>query len=332
MSTRKEKREKAEAKRGRLAEIKKTIRENKPNLGDSTLNTYCSIVEKYAGKVGSLDFEAIAEELLKEYKADGDQKSKFRTAASAIFSYFAKDKEDAGKLKVKLDELINNVNSKEREFYSTGEFRSEEEAKEYLPWEEIMEVLNTASDEIKEIFNEIKKRGRHTEGEFDTIKAYLALVLQTRLVRRSTDWIQMKIRKGNPEKDNVVNSSKKGEVTFTFNVYKTAKHYGRQVFKENDDALRVLIEKYKSMTPSDQEYMFVTRTGKQLGSSSYGALLNYFFKGTDKKLTTNTLRKSYATHLQKQFNVKEIARKMGTSEGMLTTAYNKVRGEEETKE
>ena len=119
-----------------------------------------------------------------------------------------------------------------------------------------------------------------------TIRDVVLLALTSGLYippRRSLDYSELKIRGINKDTDNYLLKNK-----LVFNVYKTAKTYGRETIDVPPE-LQSLLKKYISLLPSGQEYLLVNKNGKKMNSVSIALALNKIFS---KGVSVNMLRHS----------------------------------------
>jgi hypothetical protein len=196
--------------------------------------------------------------------------------------------------------------------------KSQKQIDNWVDWSEVIQKR----EELKELVDSFGRRV--TQSQYNKVLQYLTLSLYTMIPpRRALDYQSMYIVKqwGEDMSDKKNYLSLKDN-KLVFNVYKTAKTYGRQSFLFGDD-LREVIEKYLSYYPtgwtkkSDNEPLLVDYSGERMCSNNViTRLLNKVF--APKKVSVNLLRHiflsdKYGSELEE---MKDDANAMGHSLGM----------------
>jgi len=129
--------------------------------------------------------------------------------------------------------------------------------------------------------------------------------------RRSLDYSLMRIRNFNKEKDNYYDKGK-----MVFNVYKTAKTYGRITInvKEMAPELNTLLKKWVQINPTD--YLLYSSNDKPLSPSQIAKHNNKIWDG--KKVSCDIYRHSFLTDYYKNdrptyIQMEDMAKLMGHS-------------------
>jgi integrase len=131
--------------------------------------------------------------------------------------------------------------------------------------------------------------------------------------RRLLDWAYFKLKNIDDKIDNFLNGD-----SLVFNTYKTSFSYGQQRVKIPKPLLKI-IQKYISVIPESQEYMFVTITGKPMNSTLLNQRMNDIWIG-DKRVSCNEFRHLYlSTHYANHITLKKDLADMGTSMNVLDT-------------
>jgi hypothetical protein len=161
-------------------------------------------------------------------------------------------------------------------------------------------------------------------GDLQIIQDYIILCLlggKYIPVRRSLDYVN--IKKGGQiikDKDNYIDW-KKNEMIF--NIFKTAKYYGKQELTIPSDLKRIL-NKWAKQSPHT-DYLLFDNNSNPLTSVK---LNQRFEKIFGKKASVNLLRHSYLTklyghHIEESKKMENTATNMGTSSHMIKDIYIK---------
>lgn len=280
-------------------DISKVIRENRPNVTDSSIKTYSSILRSIFKNcyhndkemtIGKFKHNDEIHEYLMQFPPAA---RKTKLAALVVLTgdnEYSKMMADDRKV---VDE--NNMAQKKNEKQKEGMI---------------------SMDEVAEVYKDLDANARAhlMKKKLDTadlmqIQKWILLSLTSGLFiapRRSADWL-MKWRNYDEEKDNYVDI-KNG--SFVFNHFKTVKIYGKQMV-EIPKGLKVNLNKWFKVNPTD--YVLFDKDMKPLSSSQITHKLNDIFK---KNISTSMLRHIFLTHKFGNVNLQEIAdvaQAMGTS-------------------
>jgi site-specific recombinase XerD len=133
--------------------------------------------------------------------------------------------------------------------------------------------------------------------------------------RRSSEWVEMKIKDYDPETDNYLDMAHN---QFVINKHKEVRVYGRQIVKFEEEFRNILL-KYiemtkmrKDLTETQRTYLITNTDGGKLTESSLSNMLNRVF---GKKISTTMLRHIYKSYQYESMpslkNMREDAEKMG---------------------
>lgn len=302
-----------------VADAKDELIEKKaqPRVTEKTLKQYLVRVKKIHSLMYGKPMEGI--EWMKDYKKVVDfilkcetwktQQTK-GTYINSITSYLRNSKELPDVYKEYSD--INKVFATNTQNKQKDNTMNDKQAGVMLPWTEIIDRVNTI-----------------TNTEDKSLVGLYTLFPP----RRIDDYRLMKIfvkKKGRvvPEDDfnYLVLNSRKGAVEFVFNKYKTAKHYGQQVFSV-PAPLKAVLKDYVVKMKNDDFLFSQNKNNKPLSQSGFTSKVrNIFKKHTGKPLTVNSLRHSYISGLPSKISVNDretIAKKMAHSVGK-QMEYNKI--------
>lgn len=281
-------------------DLNKYLATKKPDVSQSTIKTYTSMLGSFAKKHLGKDvsFEDAkrqmedVEDTLEKITDDMPLSSR-KTLMSALYAMTG-DK--------KYHEVMMALSSQHTSEIRKQE-KSEKQEENWMSYKEVMDVVEKyRKDTVKLFQSKVPLEG------YDLMRAqhYLILALTTGVFippRRSLDWTDMNIRNPQPT-NNYIDKSK-----FHFVTYKTAKTYGEQTV-EMPRQLRILLTKWIKINPSD--YLLVNMDMSRMHTSRLTKELNTIF---DKKVSTSLLRNIYISdkfgHMPKLIDMEDIAEKMG---------------------
>jgi integrase len=257
--------------------IKNEIIKLKPNISDSSVNTYNSILKNlYKNVFKSTDID------LKNFE---------KTAP--IISYL-KDLEPRKRKTILASLVVITDNKRYRdqmlkdiEEYRADEskqIKSEKQSDSWLEKSEINDIFNDMTTNV----NILYKKKTLTMSDLQDIQNYIILCVLSGIFippRRSKDYVDFKIRDIDREKDNYIDKK-----TMVFNSYKTAKTYQRQEIPIPPELLKIL-NKWIKVNPTD--YLLFDSNSKKLSNVKLTQRLNKIF---GKKASVNQLRHSYLSN------------------------------------
>jgi len=290
-------------------DLKAELRKNKPDVADSTINTYARVLSPLFEKVYGSS------------KMDMDKFNDFDK-----FNDLLKDKEPITQRNywTALYVLTQNPKYKEKFVHSSLALKTEisKQVKSQTQeenWIEPDEIRNKLASLKKEVALLYKKENR-TMDDLQYIQQYILLCLlggQYIDTRRSKDFYDFKIKKIDREKDNYLLKN-----TMYFNSYKTAGTYGLQTI-EVPKPLMTILRKWIKINPTD--YLLFDSKEQPLTAIT----LNQRFKKLfGRNASTNLLRHTHLTdkYGDKQADAKhtyeeieKTMQNMGSSLSMATT-------------
>jgi integrase len=274
-----------------MEHIKETIKKNRPNIAESSIKTYTSIVSnlyKYITKENEV----------------GDAVSFFNKHSKEVLAYL-KDTPNSTR-KTKLAALV--VLCEKQPCAEVYRHQMIKDAVKYNDREKDQEKTESQKEnwvdqaELKSIYNELDKDTRPLlskatlkPSEFQRLQNFVILSLYVlQPPRRLQDYTEMRLRNFT-EKDNYINKTK-----FVFNKYKTAKFSGREEIPINPK-LKFILDKWKKLNP--YEYLLVGSTEKKFSSSQLQQRLNSIL---GKKASVNILRHSFLSDKYKDVDLREM--------------------------
>jgi integrase len=277
--------------------IDEKIRENRPNLGASSVKTYVSILSnlhKNLKAVGeSLDWFNHEEKEIMDFLSEKPS----QTRKSVLSALFVLTGNDAYRKLMLEDCGVVNAAYKEQK-------KSTKESENWISTEQIQQIYNGLLEKVQAMFK------RNMVGDYPTIMQFWLVALLGGVAgippRRSLDYGLMKIRGYDPKTDNFYKAGR-----FYFNRYKTADKYGLQVLDVPKD-LQALLRKW--MKINDSDYLLFSSNKRPLSSPQINRILNKVF---DKRVSVDMLRHIYLTNHYKDMpslkDMETLAADMGHS-------------------
>lgn len=257
--------------------LKEKLKELRPNLSDSSIKTYSSILRNLHKKV--FENQEIEKSNFNEHNRILDHlkdipANKRKTILSALVVLTDKD------------EYRNVMNGDVSDYNKEIEKqeKSETQRENWIESDEIREVFNRLENDAKILF----KKSNKSNADIQQIQNYIIVALLGGIFippRRSLDYCAMKIKNINKDEDNYINKNK-----FIFNRYKTAKTYGQQEL-EIPQQLKNILNRWISI--NDGEYLLRDKNGNQMTSTKLNQYMNRIFGG--KKIAVNSMRHTYLT-------------------------------------
>lgn len=278
-------------------DIKKLFKEKRPNLSESSLNTYNSTLRNLSNKVfGSKDISIEnldkSEEILQYLK--NIPINTRRTILSALFVLTEK--------KIYRDEMMDDITTLKKE-------ASKQEPNEKQKGNSItQEELHKLWEKLKKRATSLYKLKELQISDLLEIQDFVILSLFVLIPpRRIMDYSEFKIKNINRETDNYMDKN-----SFVFNQYKTAKTYGRQTVTIPKE-LKTIITKWIKHNPTD--YLLFNGQQHKLIGTTLTQRLNRIF---GKNISVNSLRHSflsekYQSSIDQKKNMESDMTQMGTS-------------------
>ena len=285
--------------------LEESIKKNKPNIAQSTIKTYKSILKnlfnKHHDKDDKFDIKWFDNQdevinCLKDYEP-----SNRKTTISAILSIVPNNNEKYRQLIMK---DIKTTNDK-----LLTQTKSEAQKENWIDYSEVKTLYEKYYEKCKPLFKRNKEDlDKH---ELSNMTDYLVLAITCGIwfpPRRSQDWILMKIRNFNNKTDNFLDVENK---QFVFNIYKTSKFYETQRVDIPKQFFKML-KRYIGISNSD--YLIVNAKNEPYSTQRMTQKMNMLFDG---KISTSMLRHIYLTDklkdIPKLTELTQLAEDMGHS-------------------
>jgi integrase len=273
---------------------------NKPNLSPSSVKTYLSILKSIYNNTKSssnqLDFDYFinnCENILSYLEQFKPSSRKTKLAALVVLTM--NDESDCAdryrSVMIKDAQSINNINKKTD--------------KEKDNWMSQNDIITLYKDLERKYQHLLSSRGLK-QNDLYALMDYIILSLYVLIEpRRLSDYTYMKLRNYDEDKDNYYKNGK-----FYFNIYKTAKTYGKQEI-QLPKKLRNIINKWSRLHTND--YLLFNKSNNKLYESMLNKKLNSIFD--DSKISVNMLRHIFLTDKYKDVveDMKQTAKNMGHS-------------------
>jgi integrase len=254
-------------------EIKESLKEARPNLGDSSLATYTSLVSSMSKKadIDTMDkLRKIKEKEVFKIVDEMSNKSSQKTLLSAIFLITQKKE-----FHNRMIEYAKEVN----QTYHKQEI-SDSRKDSYITFDAVKDRYDLAAKNL------------HDSPSPNNYIEFLICALMSGatpgLHPRRLEWATVKHKNFDTTTDNYMHQN-----NFIFNNYKTVKTYGRQkVFIPKE--LRPIIKRWlKINTASD--YILTTKMGKQMTATGLSSKIGSIYG--DGKIGVDILRSIYISHI-----------------------------------
>jgi hypothetical protein len=254
--------------------IIEAIKKNKPNISESSIKTYDSILRNLYKKV--FDDKEI------DMKKFDDTKSILKFLEDIPAN---KRKTILSSLVVITDNMIyRNQMLEDIETYKATESTQEKTDKQLESWVDITQIDNIYNELYKNV-KVLYKKDNLTMADLQYIQNLVILsVLGGKFIppRRSKDYVDFKIKDIDQDKDNYIQKKK-----LIFNSYKTSKTYARQEITIPQELSKVL-KKWIEINPTD--YLLFDSNKNKLSNVKLNQRLNKIF---GKKASVNQMRHTY---------------------------------------
>jgi hypothetical protein len=288
-----------------MEKLKEIIKESRPNISESSIKVYDSIIRNLYKKINKdkefdINFFNTNYKQVIQFLKDKEPKNR-KTTYSALVVISSK-KPDV--LKAYTDQMMED--SKQAETETIKQEKTDKQKDNWVSQADIKNKFEELELEAKPLIKKvIKDKKKLTTDEYQQFQNYLILGLYyLNEPRRLLDYTEMKIKNYDPEKDNYFDKSK-----FIFNTYKTAKYTGKQEVKV-DAKLRYILGIRKLL--DDNEYLLIDTQKKKLTPVKLNQRLNKIF---GKKVGASLLRHSFISEFLKDMpalqKMTETANNMG---------------------
>lgn len=282
------------------------MKNSRPNLSESSLKSYKSILSS----------------LYRQMKPNTDFDAHFFLNHPQDVLHHLRDVESS-KRKTKLSALIVAVSSLNPEAKAWGEYKSvmmsdanktdsfnklqrrtPKQEENWIDWDDVLKFW----EDMRKSTMPLWSKPRLTKDEIRQCQNFVILSVYTLIPpRRIADYINMKIRNADREKDNYIDKK-----YLVFNDFKTSKFYQTQKV-EIPNSLRTILTKWMKVN-LEGDYLIVDTNGRPMSQPQLSIRLNKIFGPTEKIISVNMLRHSYLTSQYK--DIPSLARLEKTAEEM----------------
>ena len=296
-------------------DLKTYLHEKRPNLSESSLTTYNSILQSLHKKI----FGDSTEIHLKNFD-DTDKILEFlknipaqrrKTTLSALVVVSGGNDKYRKQMLDDIGEYNKNIRTQEK---------SPEQRESWVDFEDIKQIWEILKIKADALY---KKNDKNPASIQEIQKFVLLSVLGGLFTppRRSLDWCCFKINNIDPESDNYIDKKKK---MLVFNKYKTNKTYKQQRVPLPLE-LKTILDKWIKVDPK-RDYLFFDVNGSPLTSVK---LNQRFVKIFGKKAAINQMRHSYLTNkfgdtIKQNEIISDTMKEMGSSPQQLQLYVKKV--------
>ena len=255
-------------------QLKALIVKNKPNISESSVKTYLSILKNlyiniFKDDKMDLDNFDKTDKILHSLKDLEPNKRKTILAALVVIT-------DNKKYREQMLKDIEEYKSDE-----SKQLKSEKQSDSWVDTSEINNIYDAMEKNVKILY----KKKELSMTDLQEIQNYIILcVLSGKFIppRRSKDYVDFKICDIDKDKDNYIEKK-----SMVFNSYKTAKTYQRQEIPIPPELIKIL-NKWIKVNPT--EYLLFDTNSKKLTNVKITQRLNKIF---GKKASVNQMRHTY---------------------------------------
>lgn len=292
-------------------DIAKILKENRPNLSDSSIKTYTTLIKSVCKNVFGKDKEITEKDLNDEYEKvleyyKDKSSSSRKTYLSALF-VLTKNKHYQNEM--------NDDIQKVKTFTATQE-KTETQRSNWLSQNKLDEIFNNLETDAKHLLKKTTLTGKEQQQMVDYI---LLVVMSGKYIppRRPLDYTEFKIKNIDKDKDNYMD-----KLEFVFNRYKTDKFYNKQQVTIPKE-LRLIINKWIKLNPTN--YLLFDANQNKLTSAKVNQRFNKIFAG---RQGSNSIRHLYLTSkfgytIEQQKEIDDTMADMGSSQNQLQTYVKK---------
>ena len=258
--------------------IAEHLKKNRPNLSDSSLKTYVSILFNLHKKLNpegeDIKFFDDNEKILEHLKEKTPSTRK--TVLSALFVLTGKKEYN--------DLMLQDCRESNEHYKEQKKSKKQEEG--WMSMDEIRKIYDELLTTVNAMFS------KKLLANYQSIINFILLGCLGGGVsglppRRSLDYTEMKIKNYNPQTDNYFKNG-----IFYFNIYKTQKTYGQQTLdvKSLAPEFYKILKKWVSCNPTD--YLLFSSVEKKLEPSQITRMMNNVL---GKTISVDLLRHIYLT-------------------------------------
>jgi len=284
-----------------MENITKCLKQNKPNISESSIKTYGSLLKSFYYKNHEKDSELDCDWFNKQDEIVLLLKDKPASTRKTTYAALIAISSENDKYKKALME-----DGKKYQAFIDKQEKTETQEENWKNYDEIKAIFADMSKRVKPILN---SKVPLDAKSYSMLLDFIIVCITSGIFispRRSLDWIELKIKSPDKAADNYIEKN-----DFVFNKYKTAKFYGSQKV-EMPKELKLILTKFIKLNP--HEYLLTEFNGTRVSNVRLTQKLNNIFEG---KISTSMLRHIYLTDKLKDVpalnDLKEMASNMGHS-------------------
>jgi len=269
-------------------ELSKYILGLRPNLSPSTVKSYTSFLfQIYFQATNNKDIIDTEWFSNNQHKIIEILKSRPHTSINAMLTPVCVLINDPEKTSFLRTEMLKNAIEYNKSASSGVKTETQEE--NWIPYDEVVEKWNEwkiKADDIIKLPDYMQTE--HVKIDF---KKFILLSLTSGIYfpPRRSEWVSMKFKNYDPEKDNYIDFENK---LFIINKYKTSRFYGQSRIPIPDQLLYYM-QKFIEIVKPPTEYLFTSSRGEPFINSRLTDILNSIF---GKKVSVTMLRHIYKSH------------------------------------
>ena len=281
------------------------IKKNRPNLSQSSIRSYNSIIKNLA-KALEITIESKADvsknlKKIMDHLKENKEARKRKTIIASLITLFNRDEDESKALDTLRSGMLADI--KEAEEDEKKMEMSDVQRDNWMDYEEVMKKYH----DFEKVAKPLLKLDKLTSMQFRTLNTYVLLACLVEIApRRSLDYTLFKHHNVDPDTDNYMDAKKS---QFVFNRYKTVRNYSTARVSIPLKLKKLMLE-WQKINPND--YAFLDSRGKPLNQTKLNTILNNFF---GKRIGTSMLRHIYLSHTLRNVDpsIFEDAKNMGHS-------------------
>jgi hypothetical protein len=264
--------------------LKKLIREKRPNIADSSVKTYASLLKNLfykdeANKDKDIDIKWFmdVEKVMEILKEKTPQTRKTNLAAIIVLL--------DGKAPAEYVDQMNTDADKTHEEYGKQE-KSVKQQENWIEYSELVELWNAKYKKVKQYLYSTEPKDAKERKE---LVSFMVMTITGGIffTPRRSEWIYMKVKNYDPKTDNYVDMKNN---QFVFQKYKTAKTMGKETVAFPKEFKAILLRYLKCV---DNDYLIFNTKGEPMTNVVITQTLNSIY---GKQVSTSMLRHIYLSH------------------------------------
>ena len=311
-----------------------TIKEQKPNLKDSSINVYVKNLNKLKKTFNENDFKFLenyedVEKILEDLSYLTVRN--YYNAIIVLITALNGDDELTDQYAVMRDELNDKYFKENNE---TNKISKKQE-NNFITYDEVVNMLNKMADDLRVL--KIKKKKDTTSKErsllqiFVIFNIYLHIPLRNDVVdlKKSTKRDFNKLTLDDKKENNYI-VFENNNMFFSIGKYKTEKTYSTKIIEVPKEVQKIIRFWKRLSLYNESEYLFLSSTGKKLTRNELSQLMIRYSKlylNDKAQISTTMMAKITMSHHLGEFKKKqaEMSHARGTSINTMNAVYIKER-------